>query len=704
VLNNATARVHVVRQINYCGGAGSNIIGCAFTPGNGMALVRLSTPTTEGMLWAHEYGHNTGLPHAADSRMIMYGVLNGTNTGVTQTDCNSYHNPSQFAGMTTTDTGVCGDSDLDGVANTLDNCPFTVNFDQVDTDGDGQGDVCDGDGDGDGVADASDCAALDNTVWALPGEAIDLQLSQDPALGTLLSWTAPAVPGGTAASLHYDTISSTVSSNFDTGAVCVETNDGPNTSASTGGPPTPQWQDESNQLNARFGAGAAAAGDFDNDGFDDLVIGAPQYSGGTDREGRVYVYPGGQFAVAFATFTESNIDFARLGASVAGAGNVNGDAFDDVIAGAPDWFDGVILGGAAAVYHGSAGGLPPSPSWLVGSDLPDTAFGSSVSGAGDVNNDGFDDVMVGAPNYEQSVTLEGRAFLYLGSASGLSTSAAWSPLGGQPTGHFGATVAGIGDVNNDGFDDVAVAGPDEDDGETDEGLVHIYLGSAGGLSASATVTLQANQASASFGSSVSGAGDVNGDGYDDVVVGAPKWDGGLIDEGKAFLYLGSAGGVQPVPVWSVEGDQAGALMGSSVAGVGDMNGDGLDDVAVGAPSYDNDQLNEGRVSLYLGVPTGLGSNAARAIEGNQANANMGTRVAGAGRVMGGTLTGMVVGMPLFDNGQTDEGRALLFMGSPSLQPPLGSITYFYIRSRNGCGNGPVGFTSSGTPRTARTCP
>jgi hypothetical protein len=704
VLTNTVARVKVVRAINYCGGPGSNIIGCAYQPGFGMAVVRLSSVSTEAMLWTHEYGHNTGLAHAADNRMIMYGTLTGSNTGVSQSDCNSYHFPAPSANMSTTDTGTCGDSDVDGVANTLDNCPFFANFDQVDTDGDGQGDPCDGDGDNDGVADPSDCAALDNQIWAVPGEAIDLQLTHDSGSGTVLSWSAPAAGGGTAASLRYDTISSTTASDFDVASVCLESNDGPNTSASTGGSPVPLWFSEGNQLNARFGAASAGGGDVNGDGFDDIVIGVPQFSNGQDREGRVLVYPGGAFGVGFPTSGESGAEFALLGSSVAVAGQVNGDAYADVIAGAPQFENGLLFGGAAFVYYGSPSGLSDPASWMVSLNQYDSSFGSSVSGAGDVNGDGHDDVIVGAPGYDPGDGTQGSAFLYPGSASGLSTTPVWSPSGGQLLSRRGAAVAGVGDVNNDGFDDVAIGAPDEDNGETDEGRVHIHLGSPSGLGATPAVSLEANQASAGFGGAVAGAGDVNGDGYADVLVGASRWDGGQADEGKVFLYLGSATGVDPVPAWSVEIDQAGALLGASVSAAGDMNGDGLDDVVVGAPSYDNDQLNEGRAYVHLGSPGGLDHIPARVVEGNQAGAGLGASVAGAGKVQGGTIPGVVCGLPQYDNGHTDEGRAHLYMGSPALQPAVGSISFFYVRALNGCGAGPAGFSSAGVERTVRSCP
>ena len=164
--------------------------------------------------------------------------------------------------------------------------------------------------------------------------------------------------------------------------------------------------------------------------------------------------------------------------------------------------------------------------------------------AGDVNGDGYADVIVGAPNYDNGQTDEGRAFVYYGSASGLSTTANWTAESNQASAYFGYSVATAGDVNGDGYADVIVGAPNYDNGQTDEGRAFVYHGSASGLSATANWTAESNQASAYFGYSVATAGDVNGDGYADVIVGAPNYDNGQTDEGRAFVYHGSASGLK----------------------------------------------------------------------------------------------------------------------------------------------------------------
>jgi hypothetical protein len=120
VLDLTVARVKVVRIINHCAGPGTNILGCSYTPGFGMAVVRTGN---EGILWLHEYGHNTGLDHDTDSRYVMYSFLVSTALGLRQTQCNRYHSPPDATDATPRDVGVCSaqsgctDADEDGYGN-----------------------------------------------------------------------------------------------------------------------------------------------------------------------------------------------------------------------------------------------------------------------------------------------------------------------------------------------------------------------------------------------------------------------------------------------------------------------------------------------------------------------------------------------------------------------------------------------------------
>ncbi|MFH0980802.1 MAG: integrin alpha [Planctomycetota bacterium] len=427
------------------------------------------------------------------------------------------------------------------------------------------------------------------------------------------------------------------------------------------------WTAESNQDGALFGYSVATAGDVNSDGYSDVIVGAPDYNNGQSDEGRAFVYHGSASGLsAAANWTaEGNQDGANFGTSVATAGDVNGDGRSDVIVGAPYYDNGQPDEGRAFVYHGSASGLSAAASWTAESDQASARFGYSVSTAGDVNGDAYDDVIVGAYSYDNGGTDEGRAFVYHGSASGLGAAANWTAESDQDGAYFGASVATAGDVNGDGYGDVIVGAHFYDDGQDSEGWAFVYQGSASGLSATPDWTAESDQALAGFGWSVATAGDVNGDGYSDVIVGAYWYTNGEAEEGRAFVFHGSGGGINPTPNWTGESDQASARLGCSVATAGDVNGDGYSDVIVGAYLYDNGQANEGRAFVYHGSASGPSATANWTAESDQANAEFGGSVMTAGDVNGDGYSDVIVGAHYYDNGQNNEGRAFVYHGSGS---------------------------------------
>jgi hypothetical protein len=357
---------------------------------------------------------------------------------------------------------------------------------------------------------------------------------------------------------------------------------------------------------------------------------------------------------------ESDQDNGLMGI-VSSAGDVNGDGFDDVIVGAEGYSNGQTYEGRAYLYLGSAAGLEPAAAWTAESDQVGAGFGGAVSSAGDVNGDGYDDVVVAAPWYDGGHTDEGRVYLYLGSAVGLEPTAAWTAESDQDLSLWGYALSSAGDVNGDGYDDVVVGALWYDNGEDAEGRADLYLGSAVGLEPTPAWTTEGDQIRVFFGSSVSSAGDVNGDGYDDVVVAAPDYDDDDIDEGQAFLYLGSAAGLDTVAAWQVGSDQAYASL-SRASSAGDVNGDGYDDVVVAATEYDNGQWQEGRASLFLGSASGLATVAAWTAESDQDFAYLGS-VASAGDVNDDGYDDVMIGVQNYTNGEYREGRAYVYLGS-----------------------------------------
>lgn len=173
VLAQNGGRVKIVNVINYCGGAGTNIIGCSYAPGNGMVVVRLSSLPFEAVLWPHEYGHNLGLQHSTDARAIMNARDNGANNGLAPAECAAFHSPAPSALAIISATGTCTD-DGDALADPIDNCPFVANQDQADLNNNGIGDACEtgapiGDIDLSGRVDGFDLSRLGRAFGAAAG-------------------------------------------------------------------------------------------------------------------------------------------------------------------------------------------------------------------------------------------------------------------------------------------------------------------------------------------------------------------------------------------------------------------------------------------------------------------------------------------------------------------------------------------------------
>ncbi len=454
-----------------------------------------------------------------------------------------------------------------------------------------------------------------------------------------------------------------------------------------GNPTTAEAVFESDQADAGLGRGVAGAGDVNGDGYADIIAGATSYENGEINEGAAFVYHGSAVGIASGnpTTAAASLESDRVNAgfawSVAGSGDVNGDGYADLIVGAKDYDNGQSNEGAVFVYHGTAQGIDTVAAAMLESNQTGALLGASVAGAGDVNGDGFADVILGAYLYSVDQANEGLALVYHGSASGIASgdpATAAAVLESDQAGSWaGFSVAGAGDVNGDGYADVIVGAYRYDNGDTDEGAAFVFHGSASGITSGgptmAATIIESDQADAWLGWSVAGAGDVNGDGFADVIVSAIDYDNGQVDTGAAFIFHGAAAGISsgnPGSAAAALGSgQTDANFGISVDGAGDVNGDGYGDVIVGANRYDDDELDEGVALVYHGSATGIASGdpvvAAAQLESNQVRANLGTSVAGAGDVNGDGYADVIVGAVRYDNGEADEGVALVYHGSAS---------------------------------------
>lgn len=457
------------------------------------------------------------------------------------------------------------------------------------------------------------------------------------------------------------------------------------------------------------GNSVSDAGDVNGDGFADVIIGAYAYGA---LQGASYVVFGK------ASGLGSNINLTALdgttgfrliggadgdehGKSVSAAGDVNGDGFGDVIIGSPGY--GATNSGASYVVFGKAsfaGQSAIAVSSLAGATggfrvtgTGDELFGTSVSAAGDVNGDGFGDVIIGAPFYG---SYQGASYVVFGKASfsgqsnidvtSLTGATGFRLTGEADNDQSGFAVAGAGDVNGDGLDDVIVGALINN---VAKGASYVVFGKASfagqsvialaGLDGTTGFRLIGEAGGDLSGSSVSAAGDVNGDGFGDVIVGSVAYGENL---GASYVVMGktSFAGQSAIELSGLDGTSGFRLTGEidnsksgvSVSTAGDVNGDGFDDVIVGAHYRSNFGNFEGASYLVFGKTSfagessiGLASldglNGFR-LTGALAGDQNGKSVSTAGDVNGDGFDDIIMGSPFANAPATDSGLSHVLFG------------------------------------------
>lgn len=359
-----------------------------------------------------------------------------------------------------------------------------------------------------------------------------------------------------------------------------------------------------------------AAGDVNGDGFADFLVGAPHH-GEHDGEcnGAAYVVLGGPSPASTglaSTVILTGQEFDGAGNSVAGAGDVDGDGYDDVLVGAPGNEDG---GGGGAAYLVRGGPSPASTSlgdadaeWFDTGPPTAASAGSAVAGAGDVDGDGFADILVGANGNTDGGRSAGAAFLLL--ASNATVGGALTSADAEYTGSAGdaagAALGGAGDVNGDGYADLLIGGYGNDDGGTDAGAAWLVLGGPAPTSASLTAAdaeYTGPNNGGMAGIAVAAAGDVDRDGYGDLVIGAYVDGDAALFAGAAYLVRGG-----PAPASDsltaadakYTGEARYDYAGCAVSSARDFDADGYDDVIVGAYWNDEGAADAGAAYLILG--------------------------------------------------------------------------------------------------------
>ena len=404
-----------------------------------------------------------------------------------------------------------------------------------------------------------------------------------------------------------------------------------------------------------------ATPDMDGDGRSELVAAESKWKNERGKDcGRILDFHGtasGPDATQQILWVGDEDEWA--GAQLSSAGDVNGDGFDDLLVAIrpPPNIERPV---SVKLFLGSKAGVAPGPSWSIESVKYATGLGDAMTSAGDVNRDHFADVLIGEQGAGNAS--EGAVSLYLGSASGLAPAPSWTAYGGQAGAALGGAMRPAGDINGDGYDDVLLGAPHWDGAKGECGQARLFLGGAHGVSTQPVWTFDGAGPNSQLGNTVAGA-DVNGDGYSDVLLGEPQYsEVSRPERGRVLIFYGGAHGPLRIPDWQALGPVAYSHFGFYVVGVGDVDGDGFNDIAISAPQYtDGKRIHLGMVEIYRGGKHGCETRAAWRIVGDTTDCHLGQTIAG-GDLNGDHVPDLVICAPFWGDREPERGRIFAFLG------------------------------------------
>ncbi len=383
---------------------------------------------------------------------------------------------------------------------------------------------------------------------------------------------------------------------------------------------------------------AIASGDVNNDGIADCLVGIPNGQTAGGSTGRVDVYSGADGSFLFSL--DGTVGFSAFGLSVAYAGDTNNDGYGDILVGAPFHQEtGELQNGRAFLFSGFDGSLR----FQWGGPGFQDSMGFAVAGVGDVDGDGRADVGVGAPGFDGSFADTGAAFVYSG-----ATGQVLHSLPGASAGDgLGSSLAGLGDLQNDGFADFAVGARGRDMGFVDAGSVRVYSGSTGGL----LYEVFGKADGHTLGSSLAALGDVDLDGRQDWISGGPQDDRAGNNAGSVLV----ASGVNGAELFDLLGSAPFERAGESVASAGDLDADGWADFMVGSSEDATFGNAAGKVTTYAGIDGSV----ICTLFGEVPGARFGKSVAGIDDVNGDAIADLALAAP--NENTTIPGAGVLRM-------------------------------------------